>query len=105
MYYVAKSNTQLAEFAVSSLISQTIDFIVHIDLVRNAASDEAPVRRITSIIEVGGLGEGGGVASTETWSIADDEILRQRLPLSQTHLRRLHLAGYPATLFAPEDEQ
>ncbi|MEM8618195.1 MAG: ATPase, T2SS/T4P/T4SS family [Actinomycetota bacterium] len=104
-YYVAKSNTQLAEFAVSSLISQTVDFIVHIDLVRNATTDDAPIRRITSIIEVGGLGEAGGVASTETWSIADDGILRQRLPLSRTHLRRLHLAGYPATLFAPEDER
>ena len=66
-YYVSKSNTSLPEFAVWSLIAQTVDFIVHIDLVRNAVADEAPTRRVTSIIEVGGLGEGGGVASTEVW--------------------------------------
>ena len=58
-YYVSKSNTSLPEFAVYSLIAQTVDFVVHIDLVRNAAEDQAPVRRVTSIIEVGGLGEGG----------------------------------------------
>ncbi|MEM9514482.1 MAG: ATPase, T2SS/T4P/T4SS family [Actinomycetota bacterium] len=104
-YYVAKSNTQLPEFAVSSLIAQTVDFVVHIDLVRNAARDETPVRRVTSIIEVGGLGEAGGVASTETWSMTDDDVLRQRLPLSSAHLQRLQMAGYPASLFAPEDDR
>ena len=34
-YYVAKSNTKLPEFAVWSLIAQTVDFVIHIDLVRN----------------------------------------------------------------------
>ena len=34
-FYVAKSNTKLPEYAVWSLISETIDFVVHIDLVRN----------------------------------------------------------------------
>ena len=37
-YYVSKSNTNLPEFAVWSLIAQTVDFVVHIDLVRNAAA-------------------------------------------------------------------
>ena len=37
-YYVAKSNTNLPEFAVWSLIAQTVDFVVHIDLVRNAVA-------------------------------------------------------------------
>ena len=62
-YYVSKSDTRLPEFAVWSLIAQTVDFVVHIDLVRNEMSDEAPVRRITSIVEVGGLGEAGGVST------------------------------------------
>ena len=34
-YYVAKSNTKLPEYAVWNQIAGTIDFIVHIDLVRN----------------------------------------------------------------------
>ncbi len=99
-YYVSKSNTSLPEFAVWSLIAQTVDFVVHIDLLRNAVADEAPVRRVTSIIEVGGLGEGGGVASTEVWGFGDGEELRQLAPLSRRHLHRLRLAGYPSEEFA-----
>ncbi len=101
-YYVAKSNTSLPEFAVWNLIAQTVDFVVHIDLVRNATSDGPPVRRVTSIIEVGGLGERGGVASTEAWSIGDDGTLRQTTPLTPQHLSRLRLAGYDNHLFAVE---
>ena len=70
-YYVSKSNTNLPEFAVWSLIAQTVDFVVHIDLVRNAAADQATTRRVTSIVEVGGLGERGGIASTEVWGLDD----------------------------------
>jgi len=100
-YYVSKSNTSLPEFAVWSLIAQTVDFVVHIDLVRNAVEEQAAVRRVTSIIEVGGLGEAGGVSSTEVFSIDDvgDELV-QIAPLSQRHLSRLRLAGYAPDLFA-----
>lgn len=101
-YYVSKSNTSLPEFAVWSLIAQTVDFVVHIDLVRNAVEEQRAIRRVTSIIEVGGLGETGGVSSTEVWSIDDDDELVQVAPLSQRHLSRLRLAGYPAELFAVE---
>jgi len=99
-YYVSKSNTNLPEFAVWSLIAQTVDFIVHIDLVRNAVADAAPTRRVTSIIEVGGLGEGGGVASTEVWGFGESDELQQLAPLSARHLRRLRLAGYSSEQFA-----
>lgn len=100
-YYVSKSNTNLPEFAVWSLIAQTVDFVVHIDLVRNALEDRAAVRQVTSIIEVGGLGEAGGVSSTEVWAVDEaDGELQQIAPLSQRHLTRLRLAGYPAELFA-----
>ncbi len=99
-YYVSKSNTNLPEFAIWSLIAQTIDFVVHIDLVRNAASDRPAERRVTSIIEVGGLGERGGVASTEVWGVDGDGVLRQHTPLSPSHLGRLRLAGYPIDLFS-----
>ncbi len=99
-YYVSKSNTNLPEFAVSSLIAQTVDFVVHIDLVRNAVEDKGAVRRVTSIIEVGGLGEAGGVSSTEVWALDGCNELVQVAPLSQRHLNRLHLAGYPSELFA-----
>jgi Flp pilus assembly CpaF family ATPase len=102
-YYVSKSNTSLPEFAVWSLIAQTVDFVVHIDLVRNAVEDQGAVRRVTSIIEVGGLGEAGGVSSTEVWGLDDRNELVQVAPLSQRHLKRLHLAGYPAELFSVED--
>ena len=101
-YYVSKSNTSLPEFAVWSLIAQTVDFVVHIDLVRNAVEEQRAIRRVTSIIEVGGLGETGGVSSTEVWSIDDDDELVQVAPLSQRHLSRLRLAGYTAELFAVE---
>ncbi len=99
-YYVSKSNTNLPEFAVWSLIAQTVDFIVHIDLLRNAVADEAPVRRVTSIIEVGGLGEAGGVASTEVWGFGEGDELSQLAPLSPRHLQRLRLAGYSSDQFA-----
>jgi Flp pilus assembly CpaF family ATPase len=99
-YYVAKSNTSLPEFAVWSLIAQTVDFVVHIDLVRNAAAEDAPQRRVTSIIEVGGIGERGGVTSTEIWALDGHGRLAQRAPLSMAHQQRLRLAGYDPALFA-----
>lgn len=100
-YYVSKSNTNLPEFAVWSLIAQTVDFVVHIDLVRNAAADQPPVRRVTSIIEVGGLGEAGGVASTEVWALDDSNELAQVAPLSTRHVKRLRQSGYSAEEFSP----
>jgi len=101
-YYVSKSNTNLPEFAVWSLIAQTVDFVVHIDLVRNAAEDQSPVRRVTSIVEVGGPGEAGGVASTEVWGLDRAGRLVQVAPLSPRHVARLRLAGYDTTLFAAD---
>ncbi len=74
--------------------------MVHIDLVRNAVEDQGAVRRVTSIIEVGGMGEAGGVSSTEVWAVDDRDQLVQIAPLSQRHLNRLRLAGYPAELFS-----
>lgn len=99
-YYVSKSDTSLPEFAVWSLIAQTVDFVIHIDLVRNVTDDGAPVRRVTSVIEIGGLGERGGLASTELWGIGPSGRLEQRAPLSERHLRRLRIAGYDEHLFA-----
>jgi hypothetical protein len=97
---VSKSDTSLPEFAVWSLIAQTVDFIVHIDLVRNEDLDGPPSRQVTSIIEIGGLGERGGLASTEVWGVGPDGGLVQRAPLSDRHLQRLRLAGYDARDFA-----
>ena len=99
-YYVSKSNTSLPEFAVWSLIAQTVDFVIHIDLVRNAVAEQAAVRRVTSIIEVGGLGEAGGVSSTEVWGIDEGNELTQAAPLSQRHMTRLRMAGYSPEQFA-----
>jgi len=101
-YYVSKSNTNLPEFAVWSLIAQTVDFVIHIDLVRNQSEDAAPTRRVTSIIEVGGLGEHGGLATTEVWSIGRDGRLGQSAPLSVRHLQRLRVAGLDPQLFSPD---
>lgn len=101
-YYVSKSDTSLPEFAVWSLIAQTVDFVIHIDLVRNESGDDAPIRKVTSIIEIGGLGEHGGLATTEVWSVGDDGALAQRAPLSGRHLQRLRLAGYDTRAFAPD---
>ncbi|MDJ0768003.1 MAG: ATPase, T2SS/T4P/T4SS family [Ilumatobacter sp.] len=100
-YYVSKSDTSLPEFAVWSLIAQTVDFIVHIDLVRNEEYEGAATRRVTSIIEIGGLGERGGLASTEVWGIGEHGDLVQLAPLSARHLQRLRIAGYDPQLFAP----
>ena len=99
-YYVSKSDTSLPEFAVWSLIAQTVDFVVHIDLVRNEDADGAPTRRVTSIIEIGGLGERGGLATTEVWGLGPTGELVQQAPLSERHLQRLRLAGYEPHLFA-----
>jgi pilus assembly protein CpaF len=103
-YYVAKSNANLPEFAVWSLIAQTVDFVVHIDLVRNTGDthcDSAPVRRVTSIVEIGAVGEGAGIATTEVWSLDADGELVQAAPLSRRHVRRLQIAGHDAAEFAP----
>jgi pilus assembly protein CpaF len=91
-YYVAKSNTSLPEYAVWNLIAQTVDFVIHIDLVRNTEHHGAASRQVTSILEVGGLGENGGVATTEVWGIDRDGVLQMRAPLSQTHRRRLEIS-------------
>lgn len=98
-YYVAKSNTNLPEFAVWNLIAQTVDFVVHIDLVRNTDGGHGTSRRVTSVIEVGGRGEAGGISSTEVWGLDDEGALRQLAPLSRRHIRRLTTAGYPASMF------
>jgi Flp pilus assembly CpaF family ATPase len=105
-YYVSKSDTSLPEFAVWSLIAQTVDFVVHIDLVRNESDDAgAPTRRVTSIIEIGGLGERGGLATTEVWGLGADGGLAQLAPLSTRHLQRLRLAGYEPHAFAPTGDR
>jgi hypothetical protein len=90
---------------VWSLIAQTVDFIVHVDLVRNVEQSMGATRRVTSLIEVGGLGEAGGIASTEVWGVDDDGSLRQMAPLSTRHLRRLRLDGHPPELFAIADDR
>jgi Flp pilus assembly CpaF family ATPase len=97
-YYVAKSNTSLPEFAVWNLIAQTVDFVVHIDLVRNVGST-ATTRRVVSLIEVGGAGEIGGVSTTEVFAADDDQRLRQVAPISQRRLKRLRRAGEDPALF------
>ena len=97
-YYVAKSNTSLPEFAIWNLIAQTVDFVVHIDLVRNVGS-AGTTRRVASIIEVGGVGERGGVSATEVFASDDESRLRQVAPLSQRRLRRLRRAGEDPGLF------
>jgi Flp pilus assembly CpaF family ATPase len=101
-FYVAKSNTKLPEYAVWGLIAETIDFVIHIDLVRHADAG-APQRCVTSIVEYGGRGENGGVRSTETWGMNDLNQFVQRNPLSERHLRRLGLAGVVAGTFVPND--
>ena len=47
------------------------------------------MRRVTSIIEVGGLGERGGLAATEVWGIDAAGTLTQQAPLSVRHIQRL----------------
>lgn len=116
-YYVAKSNVSLPEYAVWSLIAQTVDFVIHIDLVRNVGDPitagttlqgherpvGGPVRRITSIIEIGGRSENGTVATTEIWRTDAVHGLVMAAPLSIPHRRRLELAGYRVDeLFAHE---
>lgn len=102
-FYVAKSNTKLPEYAVWSLIADTIDFVIHIDLVRSA-DGAAPQRCVTSIVEYGGRGESGGVRSTETWGMNELNQFVQRNPMSERHVRRLRLAGIPDRLFIPNDK-
>ncbi|MGZ4793292.1 MAG: CpaF family protein [Ilumatobacteraceae bacterium] len=101
-FYVAKSNTKLPEYAVWSLIADTIDFVIHIDLIRNG-DFTAPQRRVTSILEIGGRSENGGVRSTETWGMNEFSQFVQCNPLSEHHLRRLRLAGSGDGLFVPND--
>ncbi len=102
-FYVAKSNTKLPEYAVWSLIAETVDFVIHIDLVRNDGGG-APQRRVTSIVEFAGRGADGGVRSTEVWGLDESGRLVQRAPLEQRHLRRLRAAGVDESLFVPNDE-
>jgi pilus assembly protein CpaF len=81
-------------------IAGTIDFIIHIDLVRNQGTG-APLRRVTSIREIGGLGESGGVASSELFGLNDDGVLVQRCALEPGHARQMWLAGFDPSQFVP----
>jgi len=99
-YYVAKSNTKLPEYAVWNQIAGTIDFVVHIDLVRNQGTGR-PMRRVTSIREIAGLGEAGGVASTELFGLDDGGQLVQRCAIEPGHARQMVLAGFDPTRFVP----
>ena len=101
-FYVAKSNTKLPEYAVWSLIAETVDFVIHIDQVRNVAG-APPRRQVTSIVEFGGRGADGGVRTTEVWGLDERGALVQQAPLEQRHLRRLRLAGINEALFVPND--
>ena len=71
---------------------------MHIDLVRNVG-DGRTQRRVSSIIEVGGPGESGGVASSEVFALDRNGVLTQVAPLSQRRLRRLQVAGEDPGLF------
>lgn len=109
-YYVAKSRTALAEYAVWSLIAQSVDFVLHLDLVRNtidprtAAGEERgdrrdqsgtrPQRRLETIIAVDGLGERGGVRSSDICRFDGQGRLDHLVPLPARHRRRLERAGY-----------
>jgi pilus assembly protein CpaF len=84
---------------VWSLIAQTVDLVVHVDLVRNQHAERVASRRVTAIIEVGGVGESGGLATTELWSADPDGVLTQRAPMSARHLARLRAAGYDTRAF------
>lgn len=101
-FYVAKSNTKLPEYAVWSLIAETVDFVIHIDQVRNV-DGSATRRQVTSIVEFGGRGADGGVQATEVWGIDERGVLVQQAPLEQRHVRRLRLAGINEGLFIPND--
>jgi len=104
-YYIGKANGTLPEYAMWSLVAETLDFVIHIDLVRNSTDRrQAPVRRVTSVIVIGGLGERGGIRSTELWATDDDgTLVRTGAAMSQRHARRLRLAGFDPRQFAPAD--
>jgi Flp pilus assembly CpaF family ATPase len=90
-YYVAKSDTRLAEFAIWNLISQTVDFIFHIDLIRNTRHGP-PQRRLTSVLEVGGLARGGSVETRQIWGPDEQGNPGWTAPLSNSAQRRMALA-------------
>lgn len=92
-YYVAKSDTDLAEFAIWNLISQTVDFVIHIDLIRNTGQGP-PQRRLTSILEVGGLVPGGAIETRQIWGIDEQGNRGWTAPLSGPSQRRMALAGH-----------
>lgn len=102
--YIARSNVSMPEWATWELIANSVDFIFHIDLARNVSDDTLPaVRRLTSITEIGGRGESGGVATSELWGFDPSAgRLRPQAPLSPAKQRRLSLAGYDPAQFVPE---
>jgi Flp pilus assembly CpaF family ATPase len=100
-YYMSKAKTTLPEFAIWAQIAGTVDFVIHIDLVRNTDERQPPTRRITQIREVAGLGERGGVASSELWGLDDTGRLVQRCAIEPGHAHRLLQAGYDPARFTP----
>ena len=104
-YYIGKANGTLPEYAMWSLIAETLDYVIHVDLIRNSTDGhQAPQRRVTSVIEIGGLGERGGVRSTELWATDDTgQLARTSSAMSERHARRLRLAGFDPRQFPPSD--
>ena len=89
-YYVAKAQTSLPEYAVWNLIAHTIDLIVHVDVVGSAS--RGAQRRVTSVLEVGPVGERGVPSMSEllTWD-PSAQVLVARAPVSQRLAERIRV--------------
>jgi len=93
-YYVAKAQTSLPEFAVWNLIAHTVDLVVHVDAITPRDSPRGqpltPVRRVTSVIEIGPVGERGVPTMSDVlvWDAAHD-ALRAKSPLSSRLIDRI----------------
>ncbi|MBL6629844.1 MAG: ATPase, T2SS/T4P/T4SS family [Actinomycetota bacterium] len=93
-YYVAKAQTSLPEFAVWNLIAHTVDLVVHVDAITPRDSTRGqplvPVRRVTSVIEIGPVGERGVPTMSDVlvWDAAHD-ALRAKSPLSSRLIDRI----------------
>ncbi len=95
--YCAAHHDRPEEWRINRMISQTIDLIFFVDLV---TIDGRRERRITSVREVGGMVDDGGVASSEIWAYDDDtDTLEQISAYSPNLLNRIRRHGHPIDAF------
>jgi len=98
--FCAMSSGRLPLDQANQLIAAAVDFVIHL-AVRKV--DGGIDRHISSIREVEGIGDDGGIVSNEVWRRGPDGHSGPHDPFTEDTLRRLEEAGFNADAWSSEE--